>query len=172
MSDLESQKYQVEREIRSIENRIHEMVLEYRKKLTEESEPLRALKDRLLEIELNIDAQRRSRWSQTAKENAANPIIGMKVYLWAKPYSFLSNYDKTGIVGVFEVLDEETYRTCQRRGSYMVEVGDIVVRQLKKNGDRSKIYHTKLHVSEQVDWRDFWGWYPEGVDPNERSKEN
>lgn len=102
-----------------------------------------------------------------ALAGASSPYpLGTRMLEWKNARSVEHGYAyrmmTTGRVGIVEVFTRES-PLAKNTGYHAPQPGDVVLRVLKKAGDRSLVCYKIEYGSIRREW------FPEGIDPNERA---
>jgi hypothetical protein len=76
-------------------------------------------------------------------------------------------YNKTGVIGVVEAVTRNTVHPDNKAAYQLAGIGSFIIRHLKKDGSPSKKYDRWGRGSHSNMDQLPWGWYPEGVNPNQ-----
>lgn len=150
------------------ENAISERVREATVAARKEFEPLQARY-----VEANKEAYAAREALDEAKENEAmtgkdlKHPIGTRMLEWRAPkygYAYDQTKKPTGLVGVIEVWTRDSESPDNFSNYRIPHRGDAAIRILKKDGAPSRKFERASSGG------DFYGWYPEGVNPNKEKK--
>lgn len=121
--------------------------------------------ERLSALSLDI-ASRQNALTEAANARAAAAAdakmpVGQIMVRWMRPRyarGQLHITDERGVVEVITKDSEHPGKWCWRRAA----IGETVIRLLTKTGKKGKRYERGIYDGS------FTGWYPEGVNPNEK----
>ena len=87
-------------------------------------------------IEVDLEAKKVAEVAKT------DPRVGKMYRMWKRKYKIgRDEWMPTATMGRVMVLTSAMLRACKPRGSYWFEAGDVVIRQLKKDGTPSAYFY-------------------------------
>lgn len=111
------------------------------------------------------DAEQAVLDAKAAVEASTDDRIGRIYVEWKPKYQFSRELALSGNRGVCEVFTAEMRETSAHPSRHP-EPGRLIVRHLKKNGERAKTFEVfNADWSDRSKHKPPWGWYLEGENP-------
>lgn len=154
-----------EQAIYALNQQVRDRVKEAEKKIREEmSELFEAARSKLRSAQERRDAQQVLINNAKVEKAASDDRIGLIYVEWKPKYGNCRELILSGKRGVCEVFTAEMRETSANPSRHP-EQGHLIVRHLKKNGERAKTFE-KFGHGFGVDKIDPpWGWHLEGESP-------